>query len=181
MMSSRLRTAEDPSRSNQHNGPHMGATPYYYLLTEEKKMDEMIYNLMEEVKVKEELAGENGFMRNTCNRLPNDPITGNTYKACYYVNSTPDEYVFPRGTKESIMQKCTAEEYYILQHVSYASNKKAIKKFVNILQRLLDDGEFDESPVNMPWGVQPAFPTATNTNTTSGETDEKKEDEEEIL
>jgi hypothetical protein len=42
MMSSRLRTAEDPSRSNQHNGPHTGATPYYYLLTEEKKMGDII-------------------------------------------------------------------------------------------------------------------------------------------
>jgi hypothetical protein len=163
----------------------MGATPYYYLLTEENKMDDMIYNLMEEIKVKEELAGENGFMRNTSIRMPNDPITGNTYKACYYpmggVNPTSDEYVFPRGTKESIMQKCTAEEYYILQHVSYASNKKAIKKFIGILQRLLDEGEFDEAPINMPWGTQPAFGPTTNTNTTSGETDEKKEDKEEIL
>lgn len=147
-------------------------------------MDEMIYNLIEEVKTKEEAAGEHGFMRNSCSRLPNDPITGNTYKACYYpmgINPSSDEFVFPRGTKESIMQKCTAEEYYILQHVSYASNKKAIKKFVNILQRLLDAGEFDDVPVNMPWGAQPAFQTATNTNTTSGETDEKKENEEEIL
>jgi len=147
-------------------------------------MDDMIYNLMEEVKTKEELAGENGFMRNTSSRLPNDPITGNTYKAYYYpmgMNPASDEFVFPRGSKESIMQKCTAEEYYILQHVSYASNKKAIKKFVNILQRLLDEGEFDEAPVNTPWGTQPAFPTTTNTNTTSGETDEKKENEEEIL
>lgn len=140
-------------------------------------MEDMIYNLMEEVKTKEELAGENGFMRSTCRRLPNDPITGNTYKACYYANTiSADEFVFPRGTKESIMQKCTAEEYYILQHVSYASNKKAIKKFVSVLQRLLDEGEFDEAPVNMPWGTQPAFPSSTNTNTTPGETDEKKED-----
>lgn len=150
-------------------------------------MDEMIYNLMEEIKVKEELAGENGFMRNTCNRMPNDPITGNTYKACYYptgIYPTSDEYVFPRGTRESIMQKCTAEEYYILQHVSYASNKRAIKKFVGILQRLLDEGEFDENPVNTPymtWGTQPAFTQSTNTNTTSGETDEKKEDKGESL
>lgn len=147
-------------------------------------MDDMIYNLMEEVKTKEELAGENGFMRDTCVRIPNDPITGNTYKACYYptgIYPTSDEYVFPRGTRESIMQKCTAEEYYILQHVSYASNKKAIKKFVGILQRLLDEGEFDEAPINMPWGTQPAFPTTTNTNTTSGETDEKKEDKGESL
>lgn len=143
-------------------------------------MDEMIYNLMEEVKTKEEAAGEHGFMRNTSIRLPNDPITGNTYKVCYYpmgINPASDEFVFPRGSKESIMQKCTAEEYYILQHVSYASNKKAIKKFVNILQRLLDEGEFDEAPINMPWGTQPAFPTTTNTNTT----EEKKEDKGESL
>lgn len=145
-------------------------------------MDEMIYNLMEEIKVKEELAGENGFMRNTCDRMPNDLITGNTYKAYYYpmgVNATSDGYVFPRGTRESIMQKCTAEEYYILQHVSYASNKKAIEKFIGILQRLLDEGEFDENPVNTPymtWDAQPVFTSSTNTNTTSGETDEKKED-----
>lgn len=147
-------------------------------------MDDMIYNLMEEVKTKEELAGENGFMRNTCDRIPNDPITGNTYKVCYHpmsINPTSDEYVFPIGTRESIMQKCTAEEYYILQHVSYASNKRAIKKFIGILQRLLDEGEFDEAPINMHWGVQPAFPTTTNTNTTSDKTDEKKEDKEEIL
>lgn len=142
-------------------------------------MDEMIYNLMEEIKVKEEAAGEHGFMRNTSIRLPNDPITGNTYKACYYPMSIPtsDGYVFPRGTKESIMQKCTAEEYYILQHASYASNKKAIKKFVDILQRLLDEGEFDENPVNIPWGAQPAFTPSTNTNTT----EEKKEDKGESL
>lgn len=150
-------------------------------------MDDMIYNLMEEIKVKEELAGENGFMRNTSIRMPNDAITGNTFSRSSYtyypsgINPKSDEYVFPKGSRESIMQKCTAEEYYILQHVSYASNKRAIKKFIGILQRLLDEGEFDEAPINMPWGVQPAFPTTTNTNTTSGETDEKKENEEEIL
>lgn len=150
-------------------------------------MDEMIYNLMEEIKVKEELAGENGFMRGTCNRLPNDPITGNTFSRTPYsyypagINPESDEYIFPKGSRESIMQKCTAEEYYILQHASYLSNKRAIQKFVNILQGLLDAGEFDDVPVNMPWGTQPAFPTTTNTNTTSGETDEKKEDKGESL
>ena len=151
-------------------------------------MDEMIYNLMEEVKTKEEAAGEHGFMRNTSIRMPNDAITGNTFSRSspytYYpagINPESDEYVFPKGSRESIMQKCTAEEYYILQHVSYLSNKRAIQKFINTLQRLLDAGEFDDVPVNMPWGAQPAFPTATNTNTTSGETDEKKENEEEIL
>jgi hypothetical protein len=54
-------------------------------------------------------------------------------------------------------------------------------KFIGILQRLLDEGEFDEAPINMPWGTQHAFGPTTNTNTTSGETDEKKEVKEEIL
>ena len=149
-------------------------------------MDDMIYNLMEEVKTKEEAAGEHGFMRNTSIRMPNDPITGNTCSRSYVyypmgIDPKLDEYVFPKGSKESIMQKCTAEEYHILQHASYLSNKRAIQKFVNTLQRLLDEGEFDEVPVNMPWGTQPAFPQTTNTNTISGETDEKKENEEEIL
>ena len=94
-----------------------------------------------------EIAGETGFMRgpefvptpmNTPIMLPNKmrrgPIT--------IGKVTP-------GSKEDIMNRCTAREYYVLQHASWRNSREVIEEFIGILQRLIDEGCFGEK---MPEG-----------------------------
>lgn len=94
-----------------------------------------------------EIAGEYGFMRgpeythlsiNTPIILPNKmrrgPIT--------IGEVTP-------GSKEDIMNRCTAREYYILQHARWTNSREVIEEFISILKRLIDEGCFGEK---MPEG-----------------------------
>lgn len=112
-------------------------------------MEEYDYINEKDMRIGElkEIAGENGFMRgpefvpipmNTPIILPNKmrrgPVTGK---------------VMP-GSKEDIMNRCTAREYYVLQHARWSNSREVIEEFIGILQRLVDEGCFGEKAPEGP-------------------------------
>lgn len=112
-------------------------------------MEEYDYINEKDMRIAElkEIAGETGFMRgqeyiptpmNTPIMLPNKirrgPVTIGK--------------VMP-GSKEDIMNRCTAREYYVLQHARWTNSREVIEEFISILQKLIDEGCFGEK---MPEG-----------------------------
>lgn len=90
----------------------------------------------------EEVAGEHGFMRG----LEYVPISINSpFTLPNKMRRGPITIgkIVP-GSKEDIMNRCTAREYYILQHARWTNSREVIEEFINILKRLIDEGCFGE-------------------------------------
>lgn len=80
--------------------------------------------------------------------------------------------------RDQIKEKLTAKEYDILRQTRFTSGKDQIEAYVEIIQRLLKDGVFDQhglTPFN-PWGSKVDADTTTKTTTDSTSTEQTCKD-----
>lgn len=117
-------------------------------------MENMVHDLVLENGSLKEEAGNLGFVRDTPSPSYTQ-IQRGVVLPCRRINYQFGSTEPAPGTVQSIMRKLTAEEFFILTHAHYMCQKDTIQKFVDILQGLIDQGEFDDySPSynGNPWG-----------------------------
>lgn len=114
-------------------------------------MDDMIYDLENKIEMLKEQPETAGFMRK---RFVVYNI-GQRYKMLYNGCTSNGAYV-PNALfkKETMMKKIkdelSATDYDTLQHTTYESSKETIKKYIEILNHLVDKGIFDIPEPKIP-------------------------------
>lgn len=121
-------------------------------------MDEIIYNFQEEIKRLTNTPSATGFMNNDTmvpSYIKIDDPSSNSDSSSYIrpirSAAVPSIPKWDQIDRERIIKsKLTGAELELLNFTTFSSDMKTIQEYVNIIQKLIDNGVFDVTPMPAP-------------------------------
>lgn len=121
-------------------------------------MDEIIYNFQKEIKRLTNTPSATGFMNNDTmvpSYIKIDDPSSNSDRSSYIrpirSAAVPSIPKWNQINRERIIKsKLTGAELELLNFTTFSSDMKTIQEYVNIIQKLIDNGVFDVTPMPAP-------------------------------